>query len=278
MSNEVTVLPQELIVARPPELVLEEARRAAVALKEVIDRKPNPVLFNGEKYLEFEDWQTVGRFYGISPRIKSTNYVEFGEIKGWEALADAVQVTSGNVVSSAEAMCLNDEPKWSARPKYEWHYVKKSGGTSAEDPGSAELIWEKSPDGKSRPKKQRVLAGDEAVPLFQLRSMAQTRACAKAMRNALAWVVVLAGFKPTPAEELDIPARNMGNAEIVQESSVKVAPEQLEAIHAAMSECGVSMEALLAKADLKDLKDMDADEAPGAIKWIRKQKKTAVAT
>ena len=33
--------------------------------------------------------------------------------------------------------------------------------------------------------------------------MAQTRACAKALRNVLAWVVVLAGYAPTPAEEMD---------------------------------------------------------------------------
>jgi len=32
--------------------------------------------------------------------------------------------------------------------------------------------------------------------------MAQTRAGAKALRNVLAWVVVLAGYRPTPAEEL----------------------------------------------------------------------------
>ena len=37
---------------------------------------------------------------------------------------------------------------------------------------------------------------------YQLRSMAQTRACAKALRNVLAWVVVLAGYSPTPAEEM----------------------------------------------------------------------------
>lgn len=41
-----------------------------------------------------------------------------------------------------------------------------------------------------------------AKPLFMLKSMAQTRACVKALRNVLAWVVVLAGFKPTPAEEI----------------------------------------------------------------------------
>lgn len=226
MSSELAVLDeqqQQLAVVRPPEIVLEEARRAAVALKEVIAAKPNPVLFNNEQYLEFEDWQTVGRFYGISPRVVSTKYVEFGEIKGWEATAEAVQVATNRMVSRAESMCLNDEEKWRGRPKYEWHYHKKSGGMSASDPGRDEIIWEKKGE-KNLPKKSRILVGEEAVPLFQLRSMAQTRACAKAMRNALAWVVVLAGFKPTPAEELDgvisshrqlSGERNMGSAEVV---------------------------------------------------------------
>lgn len=39
-------------------------------------------------------------------------------------------------------------------------------------------------------------------PLFQLESMAQTRAGSKALRNQFSWVVVLAGYKPTPAEEV----------------------------------------------------------------------------
>lgn len=38
---------------------------------------------------------------------------------------------------------------------------------------------------------------------FMLKSMAQTRASAKALRNVFAYVVVLAGLKPTPAEETD---------------------------------------------------------------------------
>jgi hypothetical protein len=41
-----------------------------------------------------------------------------------------------------------------------------------------------------------------AKPDFQLMSMAQTRACAKALRNVFAWVMVLAGLAPTPAEEM----------------------------------------------------------------------------
>ena len=39
-------------------------------------------------------------------------------------------------------------------------------------------------------------------PDFQLRSMAQTRACAKSLRNVFAWVMILAGLSPTPAEEM----------------------------------------------------------------------------
>lgn len=203
MNDELATLEQTaLSVARAPEMILDEAHDAAKALKRVIESKPNKVMFGGEQYLEFEDWQTVGRFYGIAPRIVSTRYVEYGNAQGWEATAEAVHVPTQRVVSSADAMCLNDEEKWSARPKYAYVYHKKSGGTSVEDPGPAELIWEKQGDGKSRPKKERMLIGTEQVPQFQLRSMAQTRAGAKALRNALAWVVVLAGYRPTPAEEM----------------------------------------------------------------------------
>jgi len=38
--------------------------------------------------------------------------------------------------------------------------------------------------------------------LWQIRSMAQTRACAKALRNVLGWIVVLAGYEATPLEEM----------------------------------------------------------------------------
>ena len=40
-------------------------------------------------------------------------------------------------------------------------------------------------------------------PRFQLRSMAQTRACGKALRQVLSFVVALSGYQPTPAEEME---------------------------------------------------------------------------
>jgi hypothetical protein len=51
-------------------------------------------------------------------------------------------------------------------------------------------------------------------PEFQLMSMAQTRAAGKVLRLLLGWIVTLAGYEPTPAEEMVIedPAPNHGNA------------------------------------------------------------------
>ena len=161
------------ITVRPPDVVLAEAVKAAKALKDVVSKKSKPVLFNGEQYLEFEDWQTLARFYGITAKVVSTTFVQYGAVQGFECRAEAISAQTGAVLSAADSMCLNDEDNWSSRPKYEWV------------------------------KGVKTKVGEVPVPMFQLRSMAQTRACAKCLRNILAWVAVLAGYKPTPAEEMD---------------------------------------------------------------------------
>ncbi len=145
----------DVAIIRNPTKVLAEAREAAKALKDVVSGKPKKVMIGGEQYLEFEDWQTVGRFYGVSAKVMSTGFIDLGGVQGFEARAVAIRNSDGMEVSAAEAMCLNDEDNWKKKP------------------------------------------------LFQLKSMAQTRASAKALRNVLAWVVVLAGYRPTPAEEMD---------------------------------------------------------------------------
>ena len=154
-ETSLEIMNQQVALNRNPKEVLNDALMAAKELQNVIRTKRKPVIFNGEQYLEFEDWQTCARFYGLSAMVVSTNYVEYGDVKGWEAKAQVLRNADGAIISGADSMCLNDEKNWAGKP------------------------------------------------LFQLRSMAQTRACAKALRNVLAWVAVLAGYKPTPAEEMD---------------------------------------------------------------------------
>lgn len=151
-------LPEQPIVTAPvnidPEKEIEFAQRCAKALMKVLETKPRPVIMNGERYIEFEDWQTIARFYQISVGIEWTKTIAVnGKTVGYGARA-IVYNRDGQMISSAEAMCMRDENNWKTKPE------------------------------------------------FQLRSMAQTRASAKAFRNVLAWVVVMAGLKPTPAEEM----------------------------------------------------------------------------
>lgn len=171
-GQELTTRHDEVGISTPPDIVLENARIAARALADVISKKTKPVIMNGEQYLEFEDWQTVGQFYGYTVKTGEAVPVEVDGVKGAKAHAELISTKTGQVLGGAEAYCMRDEDNWNTRPKYEWR------------------------------DKVRIKIGDESVPWFQLASMAQTRAGAKAFRNRLAWVVVLAGYRPTPAEEI----------------------------------------------------------------------------
>jgi hypothetical protein len=193
------------MVERAPETVLAEAHKAAAALQSVIASKARKVVMNGEQYLEFEDWQLVGRFYGVTAAaVGEPEFVQLGEVCGFKATSVAL-LRGGSEISRATAFCMSDEEKWSTRTKYAYAYCLRNGGHSIEDPGPSGIVWVDNPGkpGKKMPKKERINAGEEKVPLFQLASMAQTRANSKVLRNVLSWVVVLAGYRPTPAEELD---------------------------------------------------------------------------
>ena len=154
MSDLVPYTPTEMAIVRDTAVVLTEAKKAATDLQNVIAQKKRPVKFNGEQYLELEDWALAGQFYGYTVKTGDAQQVEIDSVKGAKALAWLLD-KEGNTVGGAEAYCMRDEANWKAKP------------------------W------------------------FQLASMAQTRAASKAFKNRLSWFVVMAGFKPTPAEEME---------------------------------------------------------------------------
>lgn len=279
---------EEVVLARDPEEVLKEAARAAEALKKVVAAKPQKVVINKEQYLEFEDWQLLGKFYGLTAKVERTSPVTFGNVRGWEAHAVVID-RRGLILSAGDAMCLNDEERWSTRPKYEDFYFLKDGTKTKEEPPRNQMVWIPNPNkpGKRMPKKERVKVGDEAVPFFQLRSMAQTRACAKALRNVLSWVVVLAGYKPLSAEELSGPAaagepdadqEPKGSEAGTGESSSSpgaeepITEEQKAQILAELRKKNLPLETLEGYMD-KTLEKFNRYPDPNqALEWIRKQK------
>lgn len=151
LDEQMAVVPQEEITTPAnfnPEKQIEEGKRAAKALMEIT----KPVLIQGKKYLRFEDWQTLGKFYNLTVGVEWTKRINENNEEGFGARA--VVYHHGKVISAAEAQCMRAEYNWRDRDD------------------------------------------------FALRSMCQTRACAKALRNVLSWVAVLAGAEPTPAEEM----------------------------------------------------------------------------
>ena len=76
----------------------------------------------------------------------------------------------------------------------------------------------------------------------------------------------------SPAQDPSAPAER----DITDEAEVlKAAPEQIEAIRKALAESGVELAAFLAKADITDLAELAAADAPSGIAWIKKQRRAA---
>lgn len=185
----------ELKLWRPPEEVLIEAQQVATALQKRIAGKAKPVIFNGQQYVENDDWQFVANFFGYAPKIISTEFVDYGGSQGFKAVAELINERTGVVVGRGEALCLDEEENWGPRTKYEWQDVLDDQGKKIWDAQSGK-------GGKGAYRRERVQIGEVDTPLFQLMSMAETRACNKAMSNKLKWVVTLAGYSATPAEDM----------------------------------------------------------------------------
>jgi len=161
----------ELSLGRSPDTVLAEASLVAKTVDRLVKSRPDLVqVINGRKHPRFELLQIIGSMFRVTARVRETR--QLVQPDGWEAIAEAYHVPTGQVVATGEGMCSTDEPDWAVRPKYEW----RNG--------------------------RREKVGEVPVTSHQRRSMAQTRACSKALRLALGWVLGLAGYEATAAEEM----------------------------------------------------------------------------
>ncbi len=146
-----------LVLQGEPIEAVNEAKKACSALIKIVEAR-NGLIVNGKRFLDFNEWQLLARFFGASVKIDWTKPIErSGQVIGWEAKAIVIQ--KGQEISSAEAMCSRQERNWSNRDEY------------------------------------------------AIRSMAQTRAGSKALRNAFSFVPILAksiNLETTPAEEMPI--------------------------------------------------------------------------
>ncbi len=109
-----------------------------------------------------------------------------------------------------------------------------------------------------------------AVPIASLkgefRSNAMMKAETKAKRRVTLSICGMGWLDESEVES--IPGAKFPE----QPVDAVVTPEQIEAIHTALSESNVELTELLAKAEIGDVRELSAVDAPKAIAWIRAQK------
>src|SRR3990167_1800903 len=107
-NEKQAIVPMESVsIMQAPAEVLASATQAALALADVVKRKPKPVIVNGEQYLEYEDWQTVGHFFGLHAKTEDAMPVTVTGVEGAKARATIVN-RDGMAIGGAEAYCLRD--------------------------------------------------------------------------------------------------------------------------------------------------------------------------
>ncbi len=108
----------QIRLGRNPETLIKEAALCAGALMRVVKENGWAINFGGKKdHLWFEAWAFLATMYRVTPRVVPgmTKLIEIGGVIGFEAEAEAFHVPSQTIVSTGNAMCLNDEENWGLR-------------------------------------------------------------------------------------------------------------------------------------------------------------------
>lgn len=160
---------------------------------------------------------------------------------------------------SKEAIIKGKDFKNDGKPTGWICFAKKGGcGTKFLD-GDAQI------ESQSR---GRVANEDIADQYNTVLKMANKRSLVAAVLNATAASDIF-------TQDIEDMSQANPEREVKEEPYVKVTSEQIELMHAALSESGVTLDALLTHGKASSIGDFAAEDAPKIIAWIKKQKKAA---
>lgn len=174
-----------------PAEALQRAIEIATPLAALIkDRGLSKNLGGDKDHVQIEGWQTLGGMLGLSVDTAWTRKVtdpagEWAPPTWHLEQQEKPSKFKRGETYMADVKVIDTPGKggWEARVE-----VRRPDGSQA-GTGEMECRWDE----------RNWLDSDS----YALRSMAQTRAASKAYRQALGFVMVLAGFSATPAEEMD---------------------------------------------------------------------------
>ena len=158
-----------------PEIpVKEEEKKKAIVIK--AEQKPNLVILDAQQ--KADSLYAVVEKQHLYQEIWGKKYLQ---LEAWQTLGKFCNITGS--IEWTKPIDLWDVKGFEARA-----VIKDNEGNTISAAESMCMSDEENWKNK---------------PIFQLRSMAQTRALSKAYRSCLSFIVSLAGYAVTPAEEVD---------------------------------------------------------------------------
>lgn len=209
-----------------PQLILgaDSIKKASIIAKQLTSLLETQKLYSlieGKKFIVVEGWNTLGAMLAVFPEVVSTERLPektlkryLVEYEAWNSATrtkyKATKIIHPALYDSAKQTIILDAAGSEEREIEEIRYkaivqLKSVNGTVIT---KAEAICSNAETGK--------INNDE----YSIASMAQTRATGKAFRLAFSWIVKMAGYEPTPAEEVAIEHESVQNG-----SGGKVAPK-----------------------------------------------------
>lgn len=196
-----------------PSEIVERASAVATALKQVIDKQQMKTpMGGGREHVNIEGWQTAGTLLGLQAIVTATRRIEPAASFEVKAVRKKWGKENGKRVVIEET-------------EHTWTVVGYSSEAVAEVRTMDGRVVSRAEATCSR-EESKWFDSDE----YAVKSMAQTRACSRALRQALGFIIGMAGYATTPAEEM--PADNQATPS--RDHLAKATPEQNEAVSTAL--------------------------------------------
>jgi hypothetical protein len=119
----VTTAPDALTEFGSQEFGLARAKQIADTLGAIIEEKQLYANIQGRRHLLVEAWCAAASMVGVAPKTEWTKEIrnpQSGDLEGYVARVQVVQIATGHIIGAAEAGCFFDEkmrggPRWSDR-------------------------------------------------------------------------------------------------------------------------------------------------------------------
>lgn len=200
-----------LLTLTGPDMI-KEASKLATELKNIIDKQILYTDINGKKHVHVDGWTTLGALIGVYPEVAELVRAEGKPIEGYLVQIDKFDKYAKKNITSEKFV------KKAFYNKKTMKIIEDQDGNELrfiEEIKYIAIIELKTRNGIKVGRAMSMCSNFEEGKLFKdeysIASMAQTRATGKTFRLPFSWIMTLAGYAPTPSEDMENePAVTMG--------------------------------------------------------------------